>query len=135
MRNKAILLEIKEILNNDFELTRDIVQQVNSWNGSLDFLEWYDNDEEFFDVYFQDRLIDAIQKICYGNYSYNAPYVKFNNLENLQSGYEYDVMDDYICYIDEIIEAIIELIDNIYIESSPTLVDLIWEYKELEGDN
>ena len=133
MRKKAILLEIKEILINDFELTMDIVQQINSWDGALDFLEWYENDEEFFDMYFQGRVVDALQKAYYGNYNFNAPYVKFNNLENFESGYEWDVLDDYKNYIDEIIEAMLETKDNIYIASGSTLDDLIVEYEEL-GD-
>ena len=132
MRKKAILLEIKEILMNDFELTRDIVQQINSWDGALDFLEWYENDEEFFDMYFQGNVVDALQKAYYGNYNFNEPYVKFNNLENFESGYEYDVLDDYKDYIDEIIEALIETRDNIYITSGSILDDLINEYEEIE---
>ena len=133
MRKKAILLELKEILINDIELTRDIVQQINSWNGSLDFLEWYENDEEFFDVYFQGRVVDALQKAYYGNYNFNEAYVKFDNLANFESGNEWDVLDDYENYIDDIIEAMLETRDNIYIESGSMLDDLIVEYEELEG--
>lgn len=134
MRNKAILLEIKEILINDFELTMGIVQEVNSWNGSLDFLEWYENDEEFFDIYFEGRVVDALQKAYYGNYNFNEPYVKFNNLGNFESGHEYDVSDDYANYIDEIIAALIETRNNIYIAPGSILDDLILEYEETEGD-
>lgn len=134
MRNKAILLEIKEILINDFDLTRDIVQQINSWNGVLDFIEWYENDEDFFEAYFQGNVIQAIQKVCYGDYSYNAPYVKFDNLENFESGNEWDVLADYENYIDEIIEAMIELRHDIELELGAMLDDLIEEYEELEGD-
>ena len=41
----------KCLLNNDEELL-NIVNEVNSYSGSLEFLAYWENDEDFFNTFF-----------------------------------------------------------------------------------
>ena len=40
--------EIIEYLKNDIETLKDLVSECNSWNGSLEDYNYYENDEYFF---------------------------------------------------------------------------------------
>jgi len=43
------------------------------------------NDDEFFNTYFDDNVINAVRAVCYGNYQYNHKYVRFDGYGNLES--------------------------------------------------
>ena len=43
------------------------------------------NDEEFFEVYFGNKIMDAIRAVCFGEYNYQNKYVKFNGYANLET--------------------------------------------------
>ena len=103
---------IKECLLNNEEVLFDVVQQLNSWNGCLEWLEFYDNDEEFFETFFKDRL-ELARAICYGDYNYNDDYVKINSLGNVVSYTEYEMIEEIKDSIDEIVENLIEHHDNL----------------------
>lgn len=60
------------ILHNEY------CQHINSED------EIYDNDDEFFEVYFT-KPLDAIRAVHYGEYEYTDSYVKFNGYANLES--------------------------------------------------
>lgn len=47
--------------------------------------EIYFNDEEFFNVFFDGRIMDAIRAISYGEYDYSHEYVIFNGYANLET--------------------------------------------------
>ena len=54
----------------------------------------YQNDEEFFNTFFDNEVLKAVQAVCYGNYSYNHLYVTFNGYGNLDSSnYPEDFID------------------------------------------
>ena len=52
MKKEMLLNEIKELLLNDMDTLRDVVRELDGWNGCLDYLNIYNNDEEFFDIFF-----------------------------------------------------------------------------------
>ena len=85
MKKESLLNEIKGLLLNDLDTLKDVVRELNSWNGCLDYLEVYENDEEFFDMFFEGRSAEVARAIYYGDYNYNDEYVKFNAYENLES--------------------------------------------------
>lgn len=82
--------KLKEKLSLD-EL-KEMVSDVNCWNGQLDDLYYYENDEYFFKDFFGHKVDDAIRAGC-------------SELE-----YEEEIEDS----AEEIIEAYLDNIDNMY---------------------
>ena len=101
--------ELKELLKNmDVEELMDVVRDINSYDGSLDWLNYETNDEDFFDIYFR-KADDAVRAVCYGDYNYTDDYVKFNGYGNLESCGKYELDEELKSNIDEIAERIIDL--------------------------
>ncbi len=73
--------------------------------------EIYNNDEEFFSVFFNNPL-DAVRAVCYGEYNYTDEYVKFDGYANLESFDEHEIID-YVD-IDELAEDILKNPRNYY---------------------
>ena len=63
--------------------------------------EIYSNDEEFFEIFFANRVIEAVRAVSYGDYSYQHEYVKFNGYGNLES-FNYVNTDDLVESIETI---------------------------------
>ena len=112
---------VKEFLLNDIELLKEIVAEINSWDSSLDYLEVFENNEEFFEMFFANRPMDAVRAVCYGDYSYSDDYVHFNGYGNLESCSNWEFEDELKENIDEIIERLIELQHHIYISNNDLL--------------
>ena len=119
--------EIKNYLLNNMEVTRDVVNEINIWDYSLDFLvvvpiEYLD---EYLEGYAPHEIID---RIFYGNFNPNDAYFRFDAYGNLESFNEWDLREEYKMYIDEIIEALLKNIDNVEIYDDE-LKDLLIKYK------
>ena len=121
--------EIREYLLNNEETLLEVVSELNSWNGCLENLEFWENDEEFFNTFFNNPM-DAIRATYYGNYNYNDDYVKFNGYGNIDSYSEYDRIEEIKDNIDDIVDNLIEYYYNIYINEE--LGDLLLEEDEEE---
>jgi hypothetical protein len=81
---------------------------VDVWNTycreSENENEIYDNDEYFFDMYFNNRIIEAVRAVSYGEYNYTDEYVIFNgcaNLETFNNPEDHIDRDELISYIEE----------------------------------
>ena len=131
MKRESLLNEIKGLLLNDFNTLKDVVRELNSWNGCLDYLEVYENDEEFFDMFFEGRPAEVARAIFYGDYNYNDEYVKFNAYENLESLSEYDYEELLNENIEEVINCLIEYAECISIDNEE-LDNLLSQYFEDE---
>ena len=121
---------IKEYLLNNEDVLIDMVHELNSWNGCLDWLDFCENDENFFECYFENK-IEVARAICYGDYNYTDDYVRFNGYGNLESFSEYDMIEELKDSIDEIIENLIEYKDCICINDG-NLEELLEEEEEEE---
>ena len=122
--------EIKEVLLNDDNMLISTVGELNSWNGSFDYLEYWENDEEFFKLFFHSNPMEVARAITYGEYNYSDGYVKFNDYGNVVSADKWDIVKEMQESIEEIVDSIIEESFNLYLESE--IQDLIDEYKESE---
>lgn len=73
----------KEFLVNEFNNLPD--KELLKIGQELDrYLDVYDNsDEDFFKHNFSDTD-EAVRAVCYGDYEYMAPYVRFNGYDNLE---------------------------------------------------
>ena len=114
---------IKEYLLENEDVLISMVQELNSWNGCLDWLDFWENDEEFFNTFFENK-IEVARAICYGDYNYNDDYVRFNGYGNIESFSEYDMIEELKDSIEEIVENFIEYKDNIdYDENLENLLE------------
>ena len=120
--------EIKNYLLNHVDEIGDIIIEINSIDGSLDFLEYWDNDEEFFNMFFPNNPSEAVRSAYYGDYHYCDNYVRFNGYGNLESFNDYDLENKYKDYIDEIVKSLIEHYQQISI-CDDELIKLIEEIK------
>ena len=131
MKKENLLNEIKGLLLNDFNTLEDVVRELNSWNACLNYLEVYENDEEFFDMFFEGKPAELARAIYYGDFNYNDEYIKFNGYGNLETFSEYDYEELLEENIEEITENLIEYAEYISIDSEE-LDDLLAQYFEVE---
>lgn len=124
--------EIKEVLLNDDNMLISTVGELNSWNGSFDYLEYWENDEEFFNLFSHSNPMEVARAITYGEYNYTDDYVKFNAYGNLVSADKWDIVKEMQDEIEEIVESIIEESSNLCLDSE--IQDLIDEYEESEEE-
>ena len=111
---------------------KEMAQDVNSWNGELDYLEYYENDEYFFNDFFNGNVIEAVRAVSYGNYNYMDEYVKFDGYGNLESASEYDVEKEIEDNEEEIIDAYIRNIDNMYNDEIKDKIQELLDEEETE---
>ena len=107
---KNIIEKLKnELSTNELE---QMANDVNSWNGYLEELMYFNNDEYFFRDFFDGKVDEAVRAVCYGDYEYMDDYVRFNAYGNLESCSEYEYEQEIEDNAEEIIEAYIDEIDN-----------------------
>lgn len=125
--------EIREYLLNNEEILLEVVSELNSWNSCLENLDFWENDEEFFNTFFNNPM-EAIRATYYGNYNYNDDYVKFNGYGNIDSYSEYERIEEIKDNIDDIVENLVECYYNIYIneELENLILELLEEDEEEE---
>ena len=120
--------EIKNYLLNHVDEIGDIIIEINSIDNSLDFLEYWENNEEFFNTFFVNNPTEAVRASFYGDYSYCDDFVKFNGYGNLESFNDCDLEKKYKDYIDDITKSLIEHYQQISI-CNDELIKLIEEMK------
>jgi hypothetical protein len=102
-RNKfieAIIEEIGGFSDNDLKsLNNEYCEQRSIQDGMI-----FDNDSEFFSMYFSDPL-DAVRATCYGNYTYSDKFIVFNGYANLETLDSLSA-DDLVDSIDAIAEDV-----------------------------
>ena len=120
--------KIKNYLLNHIDEIGGIVSEINSFDNSLEYLQYYENDEEFFDTFFYNNPSEAVRSSYYGDYNYCDKCVKFDGYGNLESVDDYELENEYRDYIDEIVKSILEHYEQLDI-SDKELVKLIEEVK------
>jgi hypothetical protein len=108
-----------------------VVREINGWDGSLDWLEAYENDEEFFEMFFTNAF-DAVRSAHYGNYNYSDDLVRFDGYGNLESFDKWEYEEELKDNIDDIIEKLLSIYYEIDINEE--LTELIEEYLEEEEE-
>ena len=119
--------EIKNYLLNNMEVTREVVNELNYWHGCLDFLEvlYMENLDYYLEGY---RPSDILNLMFYGDFNPNDSYFRFNAYANLESFNDWDLEEEYKMYMDEIIEALLNNMDDIEIYDDE-LKDLLIKYR------
>ena len=121
---------IKEYLLNDEELLIGIVRDINGYNGSFETIVPYDNDEYTINELFENNPYGFMERCQYGNYSIQDDYFTFDTLGHIYSGNWDDIVEETIYYIDEIIEELLSIHNDLYIDEE--LSELIEECLEEE---
>ena len=122
--------KLREYLLNDVEELRDVVSELNRWNGCLEYLEFWENDEEFFELFYSGKNgLEIARAICHGDYNYNDDYVRINAYDNLESYTEDEIVEELKDNIDEIIDRLIEEHDG-YLDLSDGIEEIFEEETE-----
>src|SRR6185312_393228 len=122
------MTKLKDALLEDIEQLKEIVNELNSWDGCLDDLSCHENDEDFFNTFFENNPSGAVRATHYGEYNYSDDYVRFNGYGNLESFNEWKYEQLLKDSIDEIIEALLENKNNIDLDSE--IEEILGEMEE-----
>jgi hypothetical protein len=113
---------LRSYLLENMEELKSLVWDINSWNGSLEYLEVWENDEYTINEIFTNPY-EALRSSYYGGYNINDDYFKFNAYGNIESLNNYDYEEELKDNIEEIIEALLEVYNHLDINEE--LWDLI----------
>ena len=99
---KPQLEQIQSVAYEEHDLSNltiaDIYEQIDDEN---DIIDWQPNDDEFWEIYFDDNPREAARATYFGDIrNWNDPYIRFNAYGNLETTYKID----YEPYEDEILE-------------------------------
>ena len=109
------------LLENTNEL-RILVSEINSYNGSLDYLEVYENEEYILNELFSNPY-ELLEKCWYGCYNINHSLIRCNVYGNIESLSDYDYEIELKENIDDIINKLLKVYNKI--EISNEIVELI----------
>ena len=90
---------------------KNMVLSINSYDNRLENLDYQENNEEFFDIYYNNAY-EVARAIYYGDYNFNDEYVKINVYGNLESISEWGFDDLIKDYQTEIIEEYLNIIEE-----------------------
>lgn len=85
---------ILDYLKENVDVISQLVSECNGWDGSLEEYYYYENDEEFFNMFFADKPMEVARAIYFGDYNYNDDYVTFNGYGNLKSIDRYEMTNE-----------------------------------------
>ena len=109
---KESLLKVLEDGDNGVYRALEIVGAINRYDDSLDDLEYYENDEDFFNTFFYNNPMESVRASFYGDYRYMDEYVKINVYGNLVSYSLYEIRLELIESVGEIVDRLIDLMDK-----------------------
>ena len=132
MKNEMLREKLQGLLLGDTEYLMTIVSELNNWNSNLDYLRAYENNKEFFEMFFEGtHPMEIVRMTYYGDYKYTDQYVRFNGYGNLESldnfEYEKELKDN----INEILDELMENYNNIYL---PAEIEEIYNNFEEEEE-
>ena len=116
-------LIVKNASDLDASQLREMIIEVNGYDGSLENLEVYENEDYFFNTYFNNNVIEAVRAVSFGDYNYSDDYVKVNAYGNLESLSEYEYAELLEDYADEIAERYLDLVESGNIDDVANVVD------------
>ena len=130
--NKVSYEDLVNYIKENTETLKDMVSEVNSYNGGLEEYNWYINDNYFYEDFFSSKD-DVARAVFYGgnDYNYNDNYVRFDAYGNLETT-DY-IEDDMIDGAEEILDAFLELYaDNNVSTWDETFKNMISDYYNCE---
>ena len=102
---------LKGLILEDASLGMDLVNEINGWDGSLEYLQAYSMDE-FDEIMNGFEPLEIANRIYFGDFNPNHEYFRFNGYANLESLDEYDLEEEIKDYSSEIARRTIELYEE-----------------------
>ena len=97
------------------EQLREMVQEVNSWDGSLEEFEYYEM-EQINDLFHGVEPLEILRMAHFGEFNWSDDYFTINVYGNLESISEFEFEDMLKDNHDEIVERYNELLEDGAIE-------------------
>ena len=104
------LNEIMNMVTSEDLMT--MVNEVNAWDNSLDYLQFLNMEEEFDEYMYNIAPTDLANMIHYGDFNPNDTYFHFNVYGNLISYSTYEMLEELDTWKEEIVERFIELYEE-----------------------
>lgn len=89
-----------------------MVREMDAWDGSFDHLAVYSNDDEFFQIFFENKVMEAVRALSYGDYNYMDDFVRFDGYGNIESLTEYEWHRELKDEADDIVEQYLEMVED-----------------------
>ena len=89
-----------------------MVREMNAGDGSFDNLAVYENDDEFFQIYFESKVMEAVRAVSYGDYNYMEEYVRFNGYGNIESLTENEWHQELEDEAEDIVEQYLGMVED-----------------------
>lgn len=130
--------KLYELVKGDWTIGLDMLNEVNSWDGSLsnscvqlDYLYMED-----FDNYLMHLTpMEIANKIHFGDFNPCHEYFGFDAYNNLVSYSEYDLEAEIINFRHEIVDRFVELYKDGHVETWSTEVkDILADMEEMEEE-
>ena len=102
---------LKSLILNDASIGINLVNDINSWDNSLEYLQVYQM-EEFDDLMYGEEPLEIANRIYFGDFNPNHEYFRFNGYANLESLDEYKVEEEIKDYASEIAQRTVELYEE-----------------------
>lgn len=101
--------DLIKYLKEHVDTLKDMVNEVNSYNGALEGYVWYSNDEYFYEEFFNSKD-EVARAVYYGgdDYNYMDDYVRFDAYGNLETTNEWQIEEDLKDGAEEILDAFLE---------------------------
>lgn len=96
-------------MNTQARKLMDMVNEVNGYNGELEGFFFYENDEDFFEIFFTEKPMELARAISYGEFKFTDEYVQFNGYGNLETKNGFELERLLLDNAEEIEEAYNEL--------------------------
>lgn len=104
-----------------------MAQEINQANGDFDNYLVYENDEEFFNMFFSNDPYKAVRGAFYGTYNPSEPFVRFDGYENLESFESWKIEDEAGGESESISSTYLDLLDTNSVEEFESHVEDVWE--------
>ena len=101
----------------DSDMLMDMTREVNSWDGSLEYLNYIDMDM-LEDYLLEVPAVDVIKMVYYGDFNPNDPYFQFDTYGNLESFNDWFVENDLEDNKEDIVKRFIELYEDGHVETT-----------------
>lgn len=98
------------------EQLKEMVQEVNSWDGSLEEFDYYEM-EQINELLYGDEPLEILRKAHYGDFNWNDDFFTINVYGNLSSINEFEFEKELKDNHDEIVERYNDLVESGEIEN------------------
>ena len=99
-------------LKDNWEIINEMVHDINSYDGYFGHLEYWENDEEFFNTYYYNNPMEVARAVYYGDYNFNDDYVYINAYGNLETLGRYRLEELLIDEVEDILLKWYEMYSN-----------------------